>query len=119
MKNPRTCPLTGKSLDGFHGNRKVHPEAEKLRKDTSNKKRHEKVKEMNKQALKMNKILEHYYQYSKGETEIPRNMLIGFSWNFITSISNSKPPIFWILDFGYSFNTNKEKIIIYHKPNRI
>ena len=119
LSEPRTCPISGKSLEGFHGNRKIHPEAEKRRKKETNRMRHSKVKEINKTAIYLDKILEYYYQVSEGVTEIDKSMLSGFRWDFIIRVSDSKPPIFWIIDYGYSYNTKKDKIIIHYGHNTI
>jgi hypothetical protein len=117
MPHARTCPLTGKPLDGFHGNRKLHPDAEKLRKKLNNKKRYRKIKEMDKKALRLDAMLEHYYDLSKGNTPIDKNILLDFSWDFVTKITGSANPIFWILDYGYSYSDNKKKIIIHDGTN--
>ncbi len=119
MNHPRSCPITGKTLEGFHGNRKVHPEAEKTKKDLTNKKRHSKVKDMNKQALRLDKILEYYYPTSDGKVEIEKNMLRGFAWDFITRISNESTLIFWILDYGYSYSSDKKKIKIHYGNDQL
>lgn len=113
MSSSRKCPLTGKPLDGFHGNRKLHPDAEKLRKKLNNKQRYRKIKEMDKKALRLDAILDHYYDLSKGSIAIDKTILINFSWDFMTKITGSGNPIFWILDYGYSYSDNKKKIIIY------
>jgi hypothetical protein len=119
MKQNRTCLITGKSLELFHGNRKIHPEAAKARKDETNRKRHNKVKEINKLALHLDKILQYHYPSSQGKNEINRSMIVGFAWDFTTRTSKGKTPIFWILDYGYSYNTTKDKIIIYDGNNAL
>lgn len=114
MKKERFCPISGKSLTGFHGNRKLHPDAIRSRKKESNSRRYDKIKEMDKKALNLDRMLKHYYPVSKGKDGIDKNLLIGFAWDFITRITNSTTLIFWILDYGYSYIDNKRKIIIHH-----
>jgi hypothetical protein len=115
MKPSQTCPITGKSLEGFHGNRKVHPEAERTRKNHNNKKRYSKLKEMDKLALGLDKTLEYYYPFSNGTVAIDRNLLKGFFWDFTTKMTKgTTEPIIWVLNYGYSFIDNKKKIIIHY-----
>ena len=121
METQRICTICQQPIpDGENGNRKVHRPCEKNRKDENNAARADKLRPMDNIALKLDKLLGNYYSLSGGYTAIDRNTLTrdGFRWDFIIAISSSKPPIFWILNYGYSY-LNKTKIIIHNGTNPV
>ncbi|NOT50225.1 MAG: hypothetical protein HOP10_03000 [Chitinophagaceae bacterium] len=120
MKKQRICPLSGQAIpEGAHGNRKYFPSetVEKQRKGRNNHTRFEKISTICNIAIGLDKILGRHYPHSAGKTPIDRSILGAFDWDFITKISDTMPPIFWILNYGYSFNNTKDKIVIHYDPN--
>lgn len=116
----KICPICNKPLPNFYnGNRRYHPECQTQRKKVTNAARYGRIKKLDNEALRLDKILSLHYSHSNGTDPIQKSILdaLKFKWDFVTSISGNAPPVFWILEYGYSYSDNKKKITIHHGNN--
>jgi hypothetical protein len=118
--NSKICPTCNQPLpEWLHGNRRYHPQCDLNRKKSNNAKRYSTIKKLDNEALRLDKILKSHFMHSNGTNPIPKSILESekFKWDFVTSMTSKNPPIFWILDYGYSFADNNKKIVIYYGNN--
>jgi len=123
MKNrpQRICPVTNQPLPpDAHGNRKYtdDPEVEKIVKETNNDNRYGRIRQLDNQALRLDRILATHYHHSEEQYAISKSILDqdGFAWDFNSAMNKiDGNQVYWILDYGYSIK-NKE-IIIYYGNN--
>lgn len=101
-----------------NGNRKYHSHCAPQNKKNKNRSRYSRIKEMDKEALRLDRILQYFFLHSQGKESIDRSLLDRsmFRWDFIIKIVGN-PPVFWILEYGYSYTDNKKKIIV-HNGNK-
>lgn len=122
MKKERICPLTGQIIPKrAHGNRKYFPDekVEKQRKAKNNNRRYQRVRDISNLAIALDKILERHYPHSKETTFIDQALVKGFDFDFVTTKSPTNPPIFWIINYGYSFNDKMNKIKIHYDASAV
>jgi hypothetical protein len=121
MESDRFCPHCELPLESwYHGNRKYHPTCIKEAKNLSNHARYRRIQKMDKLALFLDYLLKTYYPLSNGKAPIDKEMLSaqGFDFNFNTSMTKENDiPLFWILEYGYSYAEDGEKIIIHYGNN--
>jgi hypothetical protein len=126
MKQQRNCDVCGQPLPpNSNGNKKRHnkkdgKDCDKKAKQKNSKTRYAKVKKMDNEAIRLDKILESFYSPSKGSNYISKALLEDkkFNFSFITNITNPESPIFWLLNYGYEYSDDKkDKIIIHYGSN--
>lgn len=91
----------------------------KIRKRKSNDARYSRTSLIANKALLHDRILAKNFPHSNGKTGIPVHILkdAGFEFDIMSCVERTNPPIFWIINYGYSFTSDKKKIIIYYGTN--
>jgi penicillin V acylase-like amidase (Ntn superfamily) len=123
MKEKRICPISNLPLPPeSHGNKKYHPDAETEAKYRNNERRYTRIRNLTNLAIRLDDILAKYFPNSNGTDAISKEVLKreGFRWDFNSTITElaDNIPVFWVLDYGYSFGDKKgESIIIYYGNN--
>lgn len=124
MKNKpaRICPICKQSLShNDHGNRKVHEECKPKAIYWKNFFGYRKIKDIRNTAILLESILEIHFPHSNGSTPVNKNIFDEekFKWDFNSRITNTtgNKPIFWIINYGYSYVDIKKKQILIHYDN--
>ena len=119
-KPVRICPIEALPLPtGAHGNKKYHPESEEEAKHINNEKAYSRVCALINLAKRLDDILTKPFPPSNGIEAISKDIhdREGFAWdcNSAIKLTADNVPVFWILNYGYSFADRKgETIIIYY-----
>ena len=121
--NMRICPVSSLIVPTeMHGNQLYHPSILKEVKRQNNKERYARTGPICNLALQLDNTLNYYFPFSLGKLPIAKSLLdkCDFKWDFNSRISDDiTPPIFWIIDYGYSWqNKYKNQIIIHHEQLR-
>lgn len=115
------CPICQKSLpEKRHGNRIYHEECYPTVIHNINHSRYDRIKEICNEATRLDDILMTHFPHSARKNPIEKQVLdiADFNWQFIIRMtkSNENNTIFWIINYGYSFNGKlKNQIIIYYE----
>jgi hypothetical protein len=121
-KPERLCPISKIPLPtNAHGNRKYHPVAEKEVKQINNERTNDRIRDPLKLLKRLDDILSKHYAHSNGTNSINKDILVreGFLWDCNLAITSlpDKSPIFWIIDYGYSFSDKKANNLKIHHGN--